>query len=118
MKVEPLLNNPPSTVPTNKRNIIFPLPFLKITLKRITENTTIRLPDIKKLAVLLVIIIELDPNANTTNVWISPYKESSPIILGVIILLFVTVWNSIDDTAIDPPAINIPITFGILFWRL
>ena len=58
--------------------------------------------------------IDVDPNIKTTIVCTKLYKESKPIILGVIILLLVIVWNNSDATEIVPPAINIPNILGIL----
>ena len=118
MKEDKLLNRVPITVPTNNRKNILLFPFFKTTLKSIIAKVTIKLADNKKFIVLFTINIDVDPKIKTTKVCTKPYNESRPIILGVIILLFVIVWNNIDATEIVVPAIKIPNTFGILIDKL
>jgi hypothetical protein len=64
-----------------------------------------------------VIDIVAEPKIKITKVCINIYNESKPNILGVNIRLFVIVWNTMVDNAIEVPVRRMASSFILLFGR-
>ena len=112
-----LLKSVPHIIPINSTNITLAFSLLNISLYKTNEPNIINTKQIKKLILLSVTKILVDPNTNINIVCTATYNESIPITLGVSILLFVTVWNIIVENPIHPPVSTIAINFGTLFER-